>query len=58
MESAAAGAVDAAVESNYQWSVVQYRYSLHVVYRMTMVVAHLGWVDLDLGCTTLLLGSR
>ena len=27
-------------------------------YRVTMVVAHLGWVDLDLGCSTLLLGSR
>ena len=27
-------------------------------YRVTMVVTHLGWVDLDLGCSTLLLGSR
>ena len=27
-------------------------------YRVTMVVGHLGWVDLDLGCFTLLLGSR
>ena len=24
----------------------------------TMVVKHLGWVDLDFGCSTLLLGSR
>ena len=29
-----------------------------LVYRVTMVVAHQGWVDLDLGCSTLLLGSR
>ena len=27
-------------------------------YRVTMVVAHLGWVDLGLGSSTLLLGSR
>ena len=27
------------------------------VYRVTMVVMHLGWVDLDLLCSTLLLGS-
>ena len=27
-------------------------------YRVTMVVAHLGWVDLDLEYSTLLLGSR
>ena len=27
-------------------------------YRMTMVVVHLGSVELDLGCSTFLLGSR
>ena len=27
-------------------------------YRVTMVVAHLGWVDLHLGCSTCLLGSK
>ena len=27
-------------------------------YRVTMVVAHLCWVDFDLGCSILLLGSR
>ena len=30
----------------------------YILYKVTMVVAHLGWVDLDLGCSTLLLGSR
>ena len=29
-----------------------------LIYRVTMVVMHLGWVDLDLLCSTLLLGSR
>ena len=29
-----------------------------VLYRVTMVVMHLGWVDLDLLSSTLLLGSR
>ena len=28
------------------------------MYRVTVVVAHLGWVDLDLGYSALLLGSR
>ena len=28
------------------------------LYRVTMVVAHLGWIDSDLGCSTLLLGIR
>ena len=28
------------------------------LYRVTIVVAHLGWADLDLGCSTLLSGSR
>ena len=37
-----------------QWQ----REKISLVYRVTMVVAHLGWVDLDLGCSTLLLGSR
>ena len=27
-------------------------------YRVTMVVTHLGWVDLNSGSSTLLLGSR
>ena len=28
-----------------------------LMYKVTMVVMHLGWVDLDLLCSTLLLGS-
>ena len=36
------------------WSVLE----LKIKYRVTMVVAHLGWFDLDLSCSTLLLGSR
>ena len=27
------------------------------IYRVTMVVVHLGWVDLHLGCSTILLGQ-
>ena len=27
------------------------------VYRVTSLVANLGWVDLDLGCSTTLLGQ-
>ena len=27
-------------------------------YRVPLVVVHLGWADLDLGCSTLLWGSR
>ena len=27
------------------------------VYRVTLVVEDLGWVDLDLGCSTILLGQ-
>ena len=27
------------------------------VYRVTLVVEYLGWVDLDLGCSTSLLGQ-
>ena len=26
-------------------------------YRVTLVVGYLGWVDLDLGCSTILLGQ-
>ena len=26
-------------------------------YRVTLVVEYLGWVDLDLGCSTILLGQ-
>ena len=32
--------------------------STPVQYRVTMQVSDLGWVDLDFGCSTLLLGSR
>ena len=28
-----------------------------VMYRVTLVVAHLGWVALHLGCSTILLGQ-
>ena len=28
------------------------------IYRVTLVVSDLGWVDLELGCSTILLGSR
>ena len=28
-----------------------------LVYRVTLVVAYLGWVDLDLGSSTILLGQ-
>ena len=28
-----------------------------IVYRVTLVVEYLGWVDLDLGCSTILLGQ-
>ena len=34
--------------------------SRHLVggmYRVTLVVEYLGWVDLDLGCSTILLGQ-
>ena len=27
------------------------------LYRVTLVVEYLGWVDLDLGCSTILLGQ-
>ena len=27
------------------------------MYRVTLVVEYLGWVDLDLGCSTILLGQ-
>ena len=30
----------------------------NVMYRVTMVVVHLGWVDLNSGYSTLLFGSR
>ena len=30
----------------------------YLYYKVTMVVAHLGSVDLDLECSTMLLGSR
>ena len=33
-------------------------HALEGLYRVTMVVMHLCWVDLDLGCSPLLLGSR
>ena len=36
------------------WSVLE----LKIKYRVTMVVAHLGWFDLDSRCSTLLWGSR
>ena len=29
----------------------------HSKYRVTLVVEYLGWVDLDLGCSTILLGQ-
>ena len=35
-----------------------FRFEVAGMYRVTMVVVHLGWVELDLGCSTLLLGSR
>ena len=28
-----------------------------IVYRVTLVAEYLGWVDLDLGCSTILLGQ-
>ena len=30
---------------------------LSLDYRVTLVVEYLGWVDLDLGCSTILLGQ-
>ena len=29
----------------------------HKYYRVTRLVANLGWVDFDLGCSTILLGQ-
>ena len=31
--------------------------NLWCMYRVTLVVKYLGWVDLDLGCSTILLGQ-
>ena len=31
--------------------------STYSTYRVTLVVVHLGWVDLYLGCSTILLGQ-
>ena len=34
--------------------------SIHLlenIYRVTLVVEYLGWVDLDLGCSTILFGQ-
>ena len=35
----------------------QYQYEEPLLYWMTMVVRDLGWVDIDLGCSTMLPGQ-
>ena len=30
---------------------------MKILYRVTLVVEYLGWVDFDLGCSTILLGQ-
>ena len=37
--------------------MVAYLVNQHIKYRVTHQVANLGWVDLDLGCSTILVGQ-